>query len=323
MTVLASQHAAERTRRPTGRTVVRVLGELMITIGVVILLFVAYELWWTGFYTGRAQTHLLSQLRHAWQSPASAGPQSDARAHRTITSSVAQPANGTGIAVLRIPRLGDDYVFAIVEGTDTADLKKGPGHYSGTAMPGQVGDFAVAGHRTTYLHPFYDLNELHHGDPIVVETAKRWFTYRVTSTKVPPGELEHRLDQAGSDGHADLPPERADGVRHGAGPGAAAGQPATYEGARPGLRLTVHRGGSASSREPSYVELDDDAVRDLDIGRRPGGDRGGLDVDAFDQHIRDDGGRLTGCLLHPPVPRHLRLSEGSGLFDAVHPLATR
>jgi sortase A len=51
-------------------------------------------------------------------------------------------------------------------------------------MPGRVGDFAVAGHRTTYLHPFYDLNELRKSDPIIVETKTTWFTYRVHSTEV-------------------------------------------------------------------------------------------------------------------------------------------
>jgi sortase A len=138
-------------------------GQLLITLGVVILLFVAYELWWTGVTTSRDQHTLLRELRQQW-------------AHGKV---VKIPPEGSGLAILRIPRLGKTYKFAIVQGTSTADLIKGPGHYRGTAMPGQVGNFAVAGHRTTYLHPFYDINELRVGDAIVIQTGTTWFTYRV------------------------------------------------------------------------------------------------------------------------------------------------
>jgi sortase A len=139
------------------------VGQLFITAGLVILLFVVYELWWTGFTTKRDQHKLITTLRHEW-------------AHGVTLS---DPPLGSGIAILRIPRLGPKYVFVIVQGTSTADLIKGPGHYPGTAMPGQVGNFAVAGHRTTYEHPFYSINRLKQGDPIVLETRTRWLTYTV------------------------------------------------------------------------------------------------------------------------------------------------
>jgi sortase A len=161
----AGEHRGTARRRGRGRwrAVVRTVGELCITAGLVILLFVVYELWWTGFTTQRDQHRLLNTLHREW-------------AHGvTITD----PPLGSAIAILRIPRFGPHYQFAIVEGTSTADLIKGPGHYPGTAMPGQVGNFAVAGHRTTYLHPFYNVNELHIGDPIVIETASQWLTYTV------------------------------------------------------------------------------------------------------------------------------------------------
>jgi sortase A len=143
--------------------VVRGIGQTLISAGLVILLFVAYELWWTGFTTKHDQHVLLGTLHKQW-------------AHHVI---VKDPPFGSGIAILRIPRFGKGYQFVIVQGTSTADLIKGPGHYPGTAMPGQVGNFTVAGHRTTYLHPFYNLNELKAGDPIVIETRTTWFTYRV------------------------------------------------------------------------------------------------------------------------------------------------
>ncbi len=155
--------APASARGQSWRTVVRGLGQTLITAGLVILLFVVYELWWTGFTTKRDQHRLLTQLRQEW----AAG------------KFLADPPLGSGIALLRIPRFGTHYLFVIVQGTSTADLIKGPGHYPGTAMPGQVGNFAVAGHRTTYLHPFYNINQLKSGDPIVLETAKTWFTYTV------------------------------------------------------------------------------------------------------------------------------------------------
>jgi len=143
--------------------VVRGVGQTLITAGLVILLFVAYELWWTGLTTRHDQHQLLNTLRQEW-------------AHgKTIKN----PPLGSGIAILRIPRFGRKYAFVVVQGTSTADLIKGPGHYPGTAMPGRIGNFAVAGHRTTYLHPFYNLNQLTSGDPIVLETRTAWFTYTV------------------------------------------------------------------------------------------------------------------------------------------------
>lgn len=138
-------------------------GQTLITAGLVIVLFVAYELWWTGLTTRRDQHKLLTTLRNEWSSG----------------QKVADPALGSGIAILRIPRFGPQYRFVVVQGTSTADLIKGPGHYPGTAMPGKVGNFAVAGHRTTYLHPFYNINQLKPGDPIVLETRTKWFTYTV------------------------------------------------------------------------------------------------------------------------------------------------
>jgi sortase A len=143
--------------------VVRGLGQTLITAGLVILLFVAYELWWTGLTTRHDQHVLLKTLHQQWSQ----------------RQAIHHPTPGAGIAILRIPRLGKNYMFVVVQGTSTADLIKGPGHYPGTAMPGQLGNFAVAAHRTTYLHPFYNINELKVGDPIVLETRTMWFTYRV------------------------------------------------------------------------------------------------------------------------------------------------
>ncbi|MDQ1747332.1 MAG: hypothetical protein QOD07_1595 [Frankiaceae bacterium] len=152
------------------RMAARGIGQLLITAGVLILLFVAYELWGTGFYTQAQQHNLETTIQHQW---------SGGSAPDVSTLSVDNVRLGTGIAVLFIPRLGRHYHFVVVEGTGFSDLQRGPGHYPGTALPGQVGNFAVAGHRTTYLHPFKDIANLRRGDYVVLETKNHWFTYRI------------------------------------------------------------------------------------------------------------------------------------------------
>ena len=93
-----------------------------------------------------------------------------------------QPHSGEAIARLRIPSIDLDVVA--VEGTDTASLQKGPGHYPETPFPGQDGTAAIAGHRTTYLAPFRHLDELKRGDEIEIEMPYANFAYRVQKTRV-------------------------------------------------------------------------------------------------------------------------------------------
>ena len=102
--------------------------------------------------------------------------------------------DGTGIAFLYMPRLGSDYAWAIVQGTTDADLEKGPGHYVGTALPGQVGNFAVAGHRVGKGEPFLNLDHLQAGDTVIVQTESKWFVYRVK------GMQHNNIDSTDSDG---------------------------------------------------------------------------------------------------------------------------
>jgi sortase A len=171
--------------RPRGdgwRMLARGLGQTLITAGVVILLFVGYELWFTGIYTRQQQDRIDHQLQQQWTA---GGPD-------VSTLSPDKVRLGSGIAVLYIPRFGRHYHFVIVEGTGYSDLQKGPGHYPGTALPGQVGNFAVAGHRTTYLHPFNKIAQLRNHDVIVLETRTMWFTYtieNVPGTNIPWREI--------------------------------------------------------------------------------------------------------------------------------------
>jgi LPXTG-site transpeptidase (sortase) family protein len=153
------------------RILIRSVGELCITAGVMVLLFVAYELWGTGAYTQAQQHKLGDELSRSWT--ASGGKVTTERVRL-----------GHGLALIRIPRLGKGFHYVIIEGVSVADLRKGPGHYPGTAMPGQIGNFVVSGHRTTYLAPFNKLGELRGGDKILIDTRTSQYVYKVTATKV-------------------------------------------------------------------------------------------------------------------------------------------
>jgi sortase A len=162
------------------RTALRGVGQTLITVGVVLLLFCVYELQITNLVTDREQDRLHDEIERVWAQPAP--PPTDS-ALRPVSVGL-----GTGIAVLRIPTLDDgpDDPFAkvVVEGTSTADLKKGPGRLVESGQPGETGNFVVSGHRTTYGAPFADLDRLRPGDPVVVETRDTWFTYRVTGDEI-------------------------------------------------------------------------------------------------------------------------------------------
>jgi sortase A len=159
------------------RTFLRGLGQTLITMGVVVLLFCVYELYFTNLYTGQQQSKARDDVQAQWAVPTpSASP----------GAPLAGPPLGKGFALLWIPRIGkvDKHALVLFEGVGHEDLKRGPGHYPGTALPGAVGNMVVSGHRTTYGAPFNRVDELHAGDPIVVETRDTWFTYRVTGEQV-------------------------------------------------------------------------------------------------------------------------------------------
>lgn len=172
-------------RRTTGdavRTVVRGISQTLITVGLVALLFVVYQLWVTDLLAARAQDRLAEQVQDQWADLPPAGPAPapvDGVAPPAHTPAPIDVTVGDPFAVLHIPRLGEDYARVVVEGSSEVQLEQGPGHYVGTAMPGEQGNFAVAGHRVGRGSPFLDLDRLRPGDPVVVETGDSWFVYRV------------------------------------------------------------------------------------------------------------------------------------------------
>lgn len=148
--------------------VLRIVGRVFIAAGVLILLFLAYQLFGTNLITKQHQRALAADLdRQIAGEPAVTGP---------------QPDLGDGIARIQIPKI--DLNWIVVEGVSVGALKKGPGHFPGTAYSGEKGNFVVSGHRTTYGAPFFRLNELAPGDVIRVTAATGIHTYRVTSSQV-------------------------------------------------------------------------------------------------------------------------------------------
>ncbi|SDN26418.1 class E sortase [Allokutzneria albata] len=154
--------------RETGRVVVRSIGELLITAGLVVLLFVFYEVYVTDWLSAGKQSDATVALDDRWKG------QDDPQRKTQF-----QVGDGEGFAKIRIPKFGSDYVYTVLEGTTDKILEVGPGHYKNTAFPGQPGNFAVAGHRVGKGAPFNDLDLLDPCDAIVVETSDSWFVYRM------------------------------------------------------------------------------------------------------------------------------------------------
>ena len=180
------------SRRPSSGTVWGVLakvlggiGRVFILAGLFILGFVAFQLWGTGLEEGRNQSALSDQLTESapvGSKIADAGDPADVASALakvdTATAPVTEaPAEGEPVGIIEIPRI--ELARVIVQGVDKPDLKKGPGHYPGTPLPGQAGNSGIAGHRTTYGAPFNRIDELRPGDDIIISTPQGRFVYKV------------------------------------------------------------------------------------------------------------------------------------------------
>jgi sortase A len=172
------------------------IGRTCITAGVLILLFVAYQLWGTGIREAQAQNRLeddFAEVLEDAQRTTTTSTTSTTAPVAPTTTEAAPPIDpvpeGEPTAHLRIPAIGVDKI--VVEGVSLRDLKKGPGHYPETPLPGQEGNAAIAGHRTTYGAPFNRIDELEKGDEILVETVQGDFRYLVEEQLiVSPSQVE-------------------------------------------------------------------------------------------------------------------------------------
>ena len=172
------------------RSVLGAVGRVLVTLGILLLLFVAYQLWGTGIYQARAQNSLEQQFNQSLErrgspAPTTTSPTATTAAGGTTETTLAPltvPPEGEAVARIGIPKIGvDQYV---VEGVNVDDLRKGPGRYPTTQLPGHEGNSAIAGHRTTYGAPFGDLDQLDPGDAITVVTLQGRFVYKVVEQRV-------------------------------------------------------------------------------------------------------------------------------------------
>jgi sortase A len=167
------------------RRVAAATGRGMIVAGILILLFVGYQLWGTGIYEHQQQSRLRDEFNAQLHRLRATSP--------VLTTPVpappaGEPPEGSAIGRMQIPKIGLDTI--VVEGVGVDDLRKGPGHYPITPLPGERGNAAIAGHRTTYGHPFGDIDHLAAGDLIRVQTLQGSFRYRVyQKLTVDPGDV--------------------------------------------------------------------------------------------------------------------------------------
>ncbi|WP_411103613.1 class E sortase [Streptomyces sp. cmx-4-9] len=170
------------------RLAVRTFSEVCLTAGTVIVLFVVYVLLWTGVTADRAMDGEMARLREGWSAAPAAGarPQPSGTPGPAPSQAPPQPAPepagypaGRPFAEMYVPRFGPDWNKPVLEGTGTDLLKKGLGHYEGTARLGAIGNFSVAGHRRTHGDPFKDVPELRAGDAVILKDAGAWYTYTV------------------------------------------------------------------------------------------------------------------------------------------------
>lgn len=168
MSSAANPAPARRGWRPS-----TVIGLVLLLTGLGILGWSAWQFYGTNITSQRAANATMDELVATWQaSPAPKSQQADP----------VPKMPGDAFALVRIPKLGADWEWPLLVGTDVDDLARGIGWYETTARPGEVGNFAIAGHRITHGEPFRHLLELGKGDQVVIETRSKIYTYELDSS---------------------------------------------------------------------------------------------------------------------------------------------
>ncbi len=156
-------------------SVVGVLGELFITAGAFVLLFLGWQLWFNDLVVGSKLHEESLEQSQLWERDAQTADHGTPQDPPILGT----PDASATFGLMIVPRWGADFYRPIAEGTGTVDvLNKGEiGHYPTSQMPGEVGNFAVAAHRTSYGKPFNQISNLSVGDHIYIETADGWYAY--------------------------------------------------------------------------------------------------------------------------------------------------
>lgn len=146
--------------------------EIFFTAGAVVALFILYQLWFTTAVAKVEQVQIASAI--ARELPTARESQ------QAEVAQVIEIGEISGIGLLYIPALRDQvWGLPIISGTSERALAQGVGHYSKTEMPGEIGNFAIAGHRATYGEPFAYFERLREGDQVFIETSVGWFSYEL------------------------------------------------------------------------------------------------------------------------------------------------
>jgi sortase A len=164
----------DQHRRGGWARAVGILGELLITAGVFFLLIVVYDLWWTNVVAARAAQDQRAALVGSWSAD---------DLPLTGTPEAVVPVQGEPMGLMYIPRLRDTvWGLPIINGVGDRELAQGIGHFPDSAVPGEIGNFAVAGHRATHGEPLRSIDLLQPGDMVYVQTEFGWYSYRLTRT---------------------------------------------------------------------------------------------------------------------------------------------
>jgi sortase A len=142
-------------------------GVALVLAGLVMLGYVAWQFYGTNVVSAHKQQRIVERTQRLWAAQPGVAARATAVRHREAD------------ALLRIPAFGSDYVLPVQQGTSDGVLAEGFGHFTGTAGPGRVGNYALAAHRVTHGEPLRDMPSLRPGDTVVVETRARRFTYRL------------------------------------------------------------------------------------------------------------------------------------------------
>lgn len=181
----AAPQSMSRGRR-IANTILGVIAEILITFAVIVGGYILWQLWWTGVQSEASQIEQLDSMQ--WINPKTQGNGQFTIAQPQSGDIPVQPQNakyGDLIAQLYVPRFGKTWQRNIVQGTDVYQLNRhGVGHYENTQMPGQMGNFAVAGHRAGYGEPLAHVDELQEDDSIIVRTQDYWYVYEYTNYEI-------------------------------------------------------------------------------------------------------------------------------------------
>jgi len=180
-----SRRRADR-RRPV--SFIGILGELFITAGIIVLLFLVWQTWINNIVVSNAQRDEALELSQEWNKGEAVKLAPTERADPGVPVVAAVPAFAESFGTLIVPRFGADYTRPIAESVSLEAVlnRRGVGHYAGTQMPGEVGNFALAAHRTGWGDPFFDIDKLQLGDSVYVETADGWYRYVFRSLEYVP-----------------------------------------------------------------------------------------------------------------------------------------